>query len=84
MAALEEISERKKCYFVDLFVRKSNAVAINMYQNFGYVVYRTVLDYYSGDTDEDAFDMRKALSRDKEKKSMIPLTKPVHMNELEY
>jgi len=92
MDALEEISEKKNCYFVDLFVRVSNSVAINMYNRLGYVVYRTVLDYYSGGgtddggttADEDAYDMRKALSRDVEKKSVIPLTKPVHMNELEY
>lgn len=45
-------------YFVDLFVRKSNKVAIGMYENFGYVVYRRVLGYYSGggeQKDEDAF-----------------------------
>ena len=118
MDALEKISEQKKCFFVDLFVRVSNVVAITMYkvsnfsqyrkecndhninklpkvgqfkslffllQNLGYVVYRTVLQYYSGETDEDAYDMRKALSRDRDKKSMIPLSKGyVHMDELEY
>jgi N-terminal acetyltransferase B complex catalytic subunit len=31
----------------------------------GYSVYRRVVDYYNDG--EDAFDMRKALSRDKEK-----------------
>lgn len=46
---------RKKAYFVDLFVRVSNKVAINMYTNLGYIVYRTVLEYYSGDPDEDAY-----------------------------
>eukprot|EP00093_Oithona_nana_P012813 12813.XXX_771250_770665_1 [CDS] Oithona nana genome sequencing. len=84
MADLEEISEKKKCYFVDLFVRVSNTVAINMYKNLGYTVYRTVLQYYSGDVDEDAYDMRKALSHDKQKKSTIPLDRPVHIEELEY
>ena len=115
MDALEKISEQKKCWFVDLFVRVSNTVAITMYkvshfsqyrkecditklpkvvlfkslfflyQNLGYVVYRTVLQYYSGETDEDAYDMRKALSRDRDKKTMIPLSKGyVHMDELEY
>lgn len=84
MAALEEISERKRCYFVDLFVRVSNQVAITMYRNLGYTVYRTVLQYYSGEVDEDAFDMRKALKMDKEGKSVIPLKKPVHFDELEY
>jgi len=84
MVALEDISEAKKCYFVDLFVRVSNSVAIKMYRQLGYVVYRTVLQYYSGETDEDAYDMRKALPRDRDKKSMIPLKKPVHMEELDY
>lgn len=46
---------RKRAYFVDLFVRVSNKVAINMYTNLGYIVYRTVLEYYSGDPDEDAY-----------------------------
>ena len=46
MDALEEISEKKSCYFVDLFVRVSNSVAITMYHKLGYVVYRTVVDYY--------------------------------------
>jgi len=46
---------RKRCFFVDLFVRVSNAVAVDMYRNLGYVVYRKVIDYYSGDVDEDAF-----------------------------
>jgi N-terminal acetyltransferase B complex catalytic subunit len=40
-------------YFVDLFVRASNALAIKMYENLGYSVYRRVLGYYSGE--EDAF-----------------------------
>ena len=46
---------RKNCYFVDLFVRVSNSVAISMYKKLGYIVYRTVLQYYSGDPDEDAY-----------------------------
>ena len=70
--------------FVDLFVRVSNAVAITMYENLGYTVYRKVLQYYSGDKDEDAYDMRKALSRDTNKTSVIPLEKDVHIDELEY
>lgn len=40
---------------MDLFVRVSNKVAINMYTNLGYIVYRTVLEYYAGDVDEDAY-----------------------------
>ena len=45
----------KHCFFVDLFVRVSNQVAVTMYEKLGYSVYRRVLEYYSGDVDEDAF-----------------------------
>ncbi|XP_055380323.1 N-alpha-acetyltransferase 20 isoform X2 [Condylostylus longicornis] len=83
MNFLEDVSEKKQAYFVDLFVRVSNAIAINMYRNLGYIVYRTVLEYYSGDPDEDAYDMRKALSRDVEKKSIIPLTHPVRPEDVD-
>lgn len=79
-----------------------------MYKNLGYIVYRTVLEYYAGpgDVDEDAYgnnalksfsffifflninlsfisDMRKAMPRDVQKKSMIPLKHPVHCDEVE-
>ncbi|KAJ0176193.1 hypothetical protein K1T71_008367 [Dendrolimus kikuchii] len=83
MSILEDVSEKKKAYFVDLFVRVSNKVAINMYKNLGYIVYRTVLEYYSGDPDEDAYDMRKACSRDVNKKSVIPLAHPVRTEEVD-
>ena len=83
MNYLEEVSETKQAYFVDLFVRVSNVVAIKMYQQLGYIVYKTVLEYYSGDPDEDAYDMRKALSRDKEKKSVIPLALPVRPEDVD-
>uniref|UniRef100_A0A914X2C4 N-alpha-acetyltransferase 20 n=1 Tax=Plectus sambesii TaxID=2011161 RepID=A0A914X2C4_9BILA len=83
MKVLEEISESKQCYFVDLFVRVSNNVATKMYNNLGYVVYRRILDYYSGAQDEDAFDMRKALSRDVEQKSVIPLKQPVPCDDID-
>ena len=71
-------------YFVDLFVRASNQLAIGMYEKFGYVTYRRVLGYYSGDDPEDALDMRKALPRDKEKKSIVPLDHPIRPEELEW
>ncbi|KAI1722396.1 acetyltransferase (GNAT) family domain-containing protein [Ditylenchus destructor] len=83
MENLEKISESKNCYFVDLFVRVSNETACKMYTNLGYIVYRRILEYYSGDQDEDAFDMRKALSRDVQRKSVVPLKSPVSCNELE-
>ena len=84
MQGLEELSDSKNCYFVDLFVRVSNTIAISFYKKLGYTVYRTVLQYYSGDIDEDAYDMRKALTMDVDKKSVIPLPSPVHMDELDY
>jgi N-terminal acetyltransferase B complex catalytic subunit len=44
MNELEEISEHKhNGYFVDLFVRVSNILAITMYKKFGYSVYRYFL-----------------------------------------
>lgn len=79
----------------------SNTVAINMYKNLGYIIYRTVLEYYSGSPDEDAYgnihlsiveimflitnfaDMRKALSRDVDKTSVIPLSHPVRPEDIE-
>ncbi|KAJ8308155.1 hypothetical protein KUTeg_013029 [Tegillarca granosa] len=33
----------------------SNKVAVDMYNKLGYAVYRRVIEYYSGDVDEDAF-----------------------------
>mmetsp|Transcript_29152 Transcript_29152/g.69410 ORF Transcript_29152/g.69410 Transcript_29152/m.69410 type:complete len:176 (-) Transcript_29152:275-802(-) len=85
MEDLESTSSQVyNAYFVDLFVRASNSLAISMYEKFGYIKYRRVLGYYSGDDPEDAWDMRKALERDKEKKSTIPLGRPIHPSELEW
>ena len=82
MTWLEDVSEEKRAYFVDLFVRVSSQVATNMYKRLGYIVCQTVLEYYCGDPDEDAVDMRKALSRDVKKKSVIPLAHPVRPEEV--
>ncbi|CAM9634701.1 unnamed protein product [Phaeothamnion confervicola] len=82
MHSLEEVSELVyNGFFVDLFVRVSNSVAIAMYNRFGYSIYRQVIGYYSGE--EDAYDMRKALPRDVTKKSIIPLPHPIHPEDLE-
>ncbi len=62
----------------------THSLAISMYEQFGYIQYRRVLGYYSGDDPEDALDMRKALSRDKKKQSVIPLDKPVFPEDLEW
>lgn len=74
-------------YFVDLFVRSSNKVAIDMYKKLGYSVYRTVDKYYSDDTNqpaEDAFDMRKSMPRDVNKEMSIPTGKKIKPEELEF
>lgn len=86
MKKLEDESEQKRGYFVDLFVRQSNQIAVGMYKQLGYSIYRTVLGYYSspnGDRDEDAYDMRKALSRDVYRTSIVPLKDPVNPEDLE-
>ena len=84
MHHLERVSDEQKCYFVDLFVRKSNALAIAMYNELGFTIYREIIKYYSGPKEENAYDMRKALSRDVAKKSVIPLPRPITVNELEF
>lgn len=91
MDDLEETCIRTyNAYFVDLFVRASNHLAINMYEKFGYVTYRRVLDYYSSggaalDVEtEDALDMRKALPRDVKKESIVPLDHPIRPEDLEW
>jgi N-terminal acetyltransferase B complex catalytic subunit len=81
MGELEAASDRARGFFVDLFVRKSNALAIDMYSKMGYSIYRRVIGYYSGE--EDAYDMRKPLSRDVDRKSAIPLPNPVYPDELD-
>lgn len=71
MNHLEEVSEKGEMYFVDLFVRRSNDKACQMYNKMGYSTYRTITGYYTGNNPEDALDMRKPLSRDIEKASLI-------------
>eukprot|EP01063_Lacrimia_lanifica_P014220 TRINITY_DN20855_c0_g1_i1.p2 TRINITY_DN20855_c0_g1~~TRINITY_DN20855_c0_g1_i1.p2 ORF type:complete len:180 (+),score=55.86 TRINITY_DN20855_c0_g1_i1:78-617(+) len=74
-------------YFVDLFVRKSNDIAIGMYKKLGYNIFRTVTMYYSGPPlHEDGIDMRKALPRDKELKvsSLVCHKDPITPDELEW
>lgn len=72
--SLERSGDEYDAWFVDLFVRKSNTIAQTLYRGMGYTVYRRVLDYYVDDLSdpeadgEDAFDMRKPLKRDKDRK----------------
>ncbi|KAL7010067.1 N-alpha-acetyltransferase 20 [Cystobasidiomycetes sp. EMM_F5] len=57
MEFLENMSDVADCYFVDLYVRMSNELAISMYERMGYTVFRRVRDYYGGGVQppEDAF-----------------------------
>lgn len=83
MDTLESTSSNiYNAYFVDLFVRQSNTLAISMYTQLGYTTYRRVLDYYCGE--EDALDKRKALPRDPDRRSMVPLKHPVRPEDLEW
>jgi N-terminal acetyltransferase B complex catalytic subunit len=90
MRSLEETSSTlHDAYFVDLFVRRSNAVAQTMYEGLGYVVYRAVASYYAasrGHAAEDALDLRKALPRNKTraKSAVIPLGRTIQPDELEW
>jgi N-terminal acetyltransferase B complex catalytic subunit len=62
-SALERSSDAADAWFVDLFVRASNEIAKELYRKMGYSVYRVVKEYYNDG--EDALDMRKSCSRDK-------------------
>ena len=84
MTLLEDSSDAARCLFVDLFVRCSNERAIDFYKKRGFVVYRRIKDYYSGARTEDAFDMRKALSADPSGESVVPITRVVTVNEIEF
>ncbi|KAL9110023.1 MAG: hypothetical protein Q9227_005362 [Pyrenula ochraceoflavens] len=71
--ALEQACNGQDAFFIDLYVRASNKLAIDMYKKMGYSVFRRVVDYYQDDPTgksnkgEDAFDMRKPLDRDKKR-----------------
>lgn len=74
---------------MDLFVRAGNSIAITMYEKMGYIKYRRVIGYYSGE--EDAWgtecfsyaDMRKALSLDPNKESMVPAGRDFQPHEVD-
>ena len=67
---LELVSdEHYKGFFVDLYVRCNNTLAINMYEGFGYSVYRRVREYYGtlgvgkgGKDEEDAFGESRSVA----------------------
>lgn len=78
------------CYFMDLYVRASNRLAIDMYKKFDFDIFRRVVGYYSsgeehGNTaDEDAFDMRMCLKRDPKRHSMVKSSHTEEVGELRY
>lgn len=78
------------CYFMDLYVRASNKLAIDMYKKFDFAVFRRVVGYYSSgedtscSSDEDAFDMRMCLARDKKRQSLIKSHHTEEVPELRY
>ncbi|NXI92281.1 NAA20 acetyltransferase, partial [Psophia crepitans] len=76
----KDISE-KGGFFIHLFVGVSNQVGVNTCKQRGDGVCRTALEHCSassrGEREEAACDTRKALSRDAEKKSVVPLPHPV-------
>jgi N-terminal acetyltransferase B complex catalytic subunit len=59
MDLLERVSDNyHRGFFVDLFVKTNNKVAIPMYERMGYSVWRRIRGYYqgkNGDPDEDAY-----------------------------
>ena len=76
-------NNQHNAWFVDLFVRSTNNVAITMYKKLGYSIYRTVIKYYS-DNGEDGLDLRKPMKRDKEKISLNCKKKRIKPSELEW
>lgn len=65
---MEQVGDEENAWFVDLFVRVENEAAIILYKKMGYSVYRRITDYYNDGS--DAFDMRKPLKRDKQRKTV--------------
>lgn len=63
-----------KVKFIDLFVKCDNKLALNLYENIGYSIYRRVIGYYDNTREPslksknndnlDAYDMRLCLDRD--------------------
>ena len=83
MDYLEEVTiKTHDAWFVDLFVRPSNKIAVGMYKALGYVVYRTVEQYYTGE--EDAYDMRKAMPKDVNKETLKAEKEHIKPWELEF
>lgn len=84
---LEHCSNEKdqNVWFMDLFVRASNRLAIDMYRKLGFDVFRRVIGYYHGAHDgEDAFDMRKPMKRDVDGESLVKSSQTVESPHFKY
>jgi N-terminal acetyltransferase B complex catalytic subunit len=86
MDLIELVSEKVyKGYFVDLYVRCTNEIAIYMYERMGYSVYRRVRDYYnfssyvesSGQNAADAFGTFSVCSRIQNSEIVADMRKPL-------
>ncbi|EGR27599.1 n-acetyltransferase 5, putative [Ichthyophthirius multifiliis] len=86
MDYLEQVTEKYNGWFVDLFVRPSNNIAVGMYKALGYDIYQTVNKYYSSQNgkSEDGYDMRKSMKRDIQKITMKPTGKTIQPDQLEF
>jgi len=66
MTYLENVSDDiHHGYFVDLYVRISNDVAVTMYRKLGYIIYRQIIGYYSG---KEVREKRRERKKRKKKK----------------
>ena len=61
ISTFEKISEKKKCWFLDLHVQVSNVMVIELYQTLGFFMHETLFGYYWPETEPDAYNMRKSL-----------------------
>lgn len=78
MHILEQVSdETYKGFFVDLYVRCANMVAIDLYEGLGYSVYRRVKEYYG------SMGMGKEV-RDEEDAFGMPVNRPFELFSLTY
>jgi N-terminal acetyltransferase B complex catalytic subunit len=88
MNYLEEVTENlHDGWYVDLFVRVGNAVAVGMYKNLGYCIYHIVEKYYASSNNikaEDSADMRKPMKRNPEGVNASPTGKTITPKELEF
>ncbi|XP_023160781.1 N-alpha-acetyltransferase 20 [Drosophila hydei] len=66
-----QMLDYKNAWYVDLYLRCSNESAYKLYCSLGYCLRRVLLEYYPGDPDEDAYDMRKPLAIDVQQTSLL-------------